>query len=141
MSAQRLLIRNGFVVSMDPGLGDIPNGDVFVEDGKIVEVGRGLSISDVEEIDASGMIVMPGFVDTHRHTWQTPVRGVLPCCTLDHYFAVMLGQHRAATTARRTSTSATMQARSRRSTAASRRCSTGRTSTTRPITRTRRSRG
>ena len=37
------------------------------------------------------MIVMPGFVDTHRHTWQTPVRGVLPCCTLDHYFAVMLG--------------------------------------------------
>ena len=35
---------------------------------------------------------MPGFVDTHRHTWQTPVRGVLPCCTLDHYFAVMLGQ-------------------------------------------------
>ena len=38
------------------------------------------------------MIVMPGFVDTHRHTWQTPVRGVLPSCTLDHYFAVMLGQ-------------------------------------------------
>jgi cytosine/adenosine deaminase-related metal-dependent hydrolase len=37
------------------------------------------------------MIVMPGFVDTHRHTWQTPVRGVLPCCTLDNYFAVMLG--------------------------------------------------
>ena len=35
---------------------------------------------------------MPGFVDTHRHTWQTPVRGVLPSCTLDHYFAVMLGQ-------------------------------------------------
>ena len=37
------------------------------------------------------MIVMPGFVDTHRHVWQTPVRGVLPCCTLDNYFAVMLG--------------------------------------------------
>ena len=78
MSAQRLLIRNGFVVSMDPGVGDIPNGDVLVEDGKIVEVGRGLSASEAEEIDASGMIVMPGFVDTHRHTWQTPVRGVLP---------------------------------------------------------------
>ena len=36
------------------------------------------------------MIVMPGFVDTHRHTWQTPVRGVLPSCTLDQYFAGML---------------------------------------------------
>ena len=91
MSSQRLLIRNGFVVSMDPGLGEIPNGDVLVEDGAIVEVGRGLTASEAEEIDAAGMIVMPGFVDTHRHTWQTPVRGVLPCCTLDHYFAVMLG--------------------------------------------------
>jgi 5-methylthioadenosine/S-adenosylhomocysteine deaminase len=91
MSSQRLLIRNGFVVSMDPQIGEIPSGDVFVEDGKIVEVGRDLGITDAEHIDATGMIVMPGFVDTHRHTWQTPVRGVLPSCTLDHYFAVMLG--------------------------------------------------
>jgi 5-methylthioadenosine/S-adenosylhomocysteine deaminase len=91
MSSQRLLIRNGFVVSMDSDVGDIPNGDVLVEDGAIAEIGRGLGVSGAEEIDATGMIVMPGFVDTHRHTWQTPVRGVLPCCTLDNYFAVMLG--------------------------------------------------
>jgi len=91
MSSQRLLIRNGFVVSMDSDVGDIPNGDVLVEDGAIVEVARGLGVSGAEEIDATAMIVMPGFVDTHRHTWQTPVRGVLPCCTLDNYFAVMLG--------------------------------------------------
>jgi 5-methylthioadenosine/S-adenosylhomocysteine deaminase len=91
MSAQRLLIRNGFVVSMDPDIGEIPNGDVLVEDGVIVEIGPGLEVSGAEEVDATGMIVMPGFVDTHRHTWQTPVRGVLPCCTLDNYFAVMLG--------------------------------------------------
>jgi 5-methylthioadenosine/S-adenosylhomocysteine deaminase len=92
MSSQRLLFRNGFVVSMDPEIGDIARGDVLVEDGKIVDVGRDLGVSDAEQIDATGMIVMPGFVDTHRHTWQTPVRGVLPSCTLDHYFAVMLGQ-------------------------------------------------
>jgi 5-methylthioadenosine/S-adenosylhomocysteine deaminase len=91
MSSQRLLIRNGYVVSMDPEIGDVPYGDVLVEDGKIAEIGRGLEASEAEEIDATGMIVMPGFVDTHRHTWQTPVRGVLPCCTLDNYFAVMLG--------------------------------------------------
>src|SRR3954447_16945595 len=83
MSSQRLLIRNGFVVSMDPQIGEIPNADVFVEDGKIVEIGPNLDITDAEQIDAAGMIVMPGFVDTHRHTWQTPVRGVLPSCTLD----------------------------------------------------------
>src|SRR5438093_866166 len=91
MSSQRLLIRNGFVVSMDPDVGDVPYGDVLVEDGKIAEIGPGLEASEAEQIDATGMIVMPGFVDTHRHTWQTPVRGVLPCCTLDNYFAVMLG--------------------------------------------------
>ena len=92
MSSQRLVFRNGFVVSMDPEIGEIPNGEVLVEDGVIVDVGSDLGVSDAEEIDATGMIVMPGFVDTHRHTWQTPVRGVLPSCTLDHYFAVMLGQ-------------------------------------------------
>ena len=92
MSSQRLLIRNGFVVSMDPDVGDVPNGELLVEDGKISDVGSDLGVSDAEVIDATGMIVMPGFVDTHRHTWQTPVRGVLPSCTLDHYFAVMLGQ-------------------------------------------------
>ena len=92
MSSQRLLIRNGFVVSIDPDVGDVPDGEVLVEDGKIVDIGTDLGVSDAEQIDASGMIVMPGFIDTHRHTWQTPVRGVLPSCTLDHYFAVMLGQ-------------------------------------------------
>src|SRR3954454_24346715 len=90
--SSRLLIRNGFVVSMDPDVGDISRGEVLVEDGKIVDVGRDLGVSDAEQVDATGKIVMPGFVDTHRHTWQTPVRGVLPSCTLDHYFAVMLGQ-------------------------------------------------
>src|SRR4051812_12073495 len=91
MSSQRLLIRNGFVVSIDPDVGDVYRGEVLVEDGTIVDVGLDLGVSDAEEVDATGMIVMPGFVDTHRHTWQTPVRGVRPWCTLDHYFAVMLG--------------------------------------------------
>src|SRR2546423_14589066 len=90
MSSQRLLIRNGFVVSMDPEVGEIPNGDVLVEDGKIAEIGRGLEASEAEQIDATGMIVMPGFVDTHRHTWKTPSRGVLPCSPPDYYYAVML---------------------------------------------------
>ena len=62
MSSQRLLIHNGFVVSMDPDVGDIPNGDVLVEDGAIVEVGRSLAASEAEEIDATGMIVMPALM-------------------------------------------------------------------------------
>ena len=76
---------------MDPQIGEIASGDLLAEDGKIVEVGKGISAADAEEIDATGMIVMPGFVDTYPHVWQTPVRGVRPCCTLNHYFDVMQG--------------------------------------------------
>ena len=90
--SERLVIRGGFVVSMDPSIGEVANADVLVEDGKIVEIGRGLEAGDAEVVDASGKLVLPGFVDTHRHTWQTPVRGVLPCCTLDEYFGDMLGK-------------------------------------------------
>jgi 5-methylthioadenosine/S-adenosylhomocysteine deaminase len=87
-----MVIRNGFVVSVDPDIGEVPSADILVEDGVIAEIGRGLSVADAEEVDASGTIVIPGFVDTHRHTWQTPVRGVLPCCTLDTYFGELLGK-------------------------------------------------
>jgi cytosine/adenosine deaminase-related metal-dependent hydrolase len=90
--SERLVVRGGFVVSMDPEIGEIPNADVLIEDGKIVEIGPKLDVGDAEEIDASGKLVLPGFIDTHRHTWQTPVRGVLPCCTLDAYFDDMLGK-------------------------------------------------
>jgi cytosine/adenosine deaminase-related metal-dependent hydrolase len=91
VSRDRTVFRNGFVVTVDPSIGDVAHGDILVEDGKIAAVGQGLEVSDAEEIDASGTIVIPGFVDTHRHTWQTPVRGVLPSCTLDEYFGAMLG--------------------------------------------------
>jgi cytosine/adenosine deaminase-related metal-dependent hydrolase len=90
--SERLVIRGGFVVSMDPAVGELPNADVLVEDGKIVEIGPGLDVGDAEVVDATGKIVLPGFIDTLRHTWQTPVRGVLPCCTLDAYFGDMLGK-------------------------------------------------
>ena len=91
MTLKRTLIKNGIVLTLDKRVGNFHQADVLLEGRKISAVGPNLSATDVEVIDASDMIVMPGFVDTHRHTWQTPVRGVLPCCTLDHYFAVMLG--------------------------------------------------
>jgi len=85
------LIKGGYVLSMDPELGDLPHADVLIDGDKIAAVGQNLTASPrANVIDARNMIVMPGFVDTHRHTWQTPVRGVLPSCTLDQYFAGML---------------------------------------------------
>jgi 5-methylthioadenosine/S-adenosylhomocysteine deaminase len=85
------LIKGGYVLTLDPDLGDLPHTDVLIDGEKIAAVGENLPVSPhANVIDARNRIVMPGFVDTHRHTWQTPVRGVLPSCTLDQYFAGML---------------------------------------------------
>src|ERR1700676_542552 len=88
--ARRTLIRGGYVQTLEKDTGDLPGGDVLIENGTIKEIARSIDAGDAEIIDATDRIVMPGFVDTHRHTWQTPVRGVLPSCTLDEYFAGML---------------------------------------------------
>jgi cytosine/adenosine deaminase-related metal-dependent hydrolase len=91
VAGDRTLIKGGYVLTLDPALGDLPNADVLIDGETITAVGTDLSAGpDANVIDARKRIVMPGFVDTHRHTWQTPVRGVLPSCTLDEYFAGML---------------------------------------------------
>jgi 5-methylthioadenosine/S-adenosylhomocysteine deaminase len=74
--SDRTLLRGGTVLTMDPSLGDLVGGDVLIEGDRIVEVGRGLTVADAEVIDAAGMIVMPGFVDTHRHIWEGILRNI-----------------------------------------------------------------
>lgn len=88
--ADRVLIRNGYVLTMDDRLGDIPNGDMLIEGDTIVQVGRELAAADAEVIDATGKIVLPGFIDTHRHTWETAIRGCAPDATLEDYFIEVL---------------------------------------------------
>ena len=83
---ERLLIRGGHVVSMDDAIGDLTPGDVLIEDERIVAVGPGIDASGAQVIDATGQIVLPGFVDTHRHTWQTCLRGICADWTLRDYF-------------------------------------------------------
>jgi cytosine/adenosine deaminase-related metal-dependent hydrolase/ribose/xylose/arabinose/galactoside ABC-type transport system permease subunit len=72
----KVLIRGGTVLSMDPALRDLPSGDVLIEGEKILAVGPDLSNGEVEVIDAEGMIVMPGFVDSHRHIWEGLLRNI-----------------------------------------------------------------
>lgn len=85
----RILLRAGHVLSMDPAAGDLPQGDVLIEDGKITAVEPDIS-ADAEVLDMTGRIVIPGFVDTHRHTWEASIRGVAPDATLDDYFVDVL---------------------------------------------------
>jgi cytosine/adenosine deaminase-related metal-dependent hydrolase len=74
---------------MDPVIGDLSVGDVLIEDDKIAAVEPNIS-ADAEVIDAAGHIVIPGFVDTHRHTWEAAIRGCAPNATLDDYFVEVL---------------------------------------------------
>ncbi len=74
---RRYVIRGGAVMSMDPKVGDFPQADVLVEGKKIVAIGRGLHAGGAAEIDARGRIVMPGFVDTHHHLFETALRSFL----------------------------------------------------------------
>ncbi|MEU8394102.1 amidohydrolase family protein [Nonomuraea sp. NPDC048892] len=89
--AVRTLVRGGMVVSVDPEVGDLPRGDVLIEDGRIAAVGATVDAAGAEVVDATGKIVMPGFVDTHRHTWQTAFRGIGADWTFDQYRVAVHG--------------------------------------------------
>jgi 5-methylthioadenosine/S-adenosylhomocysteine deaminase len=86
----RLLIKGGYVLTQDPDLGEQAGADVLVEGDKIAAVGHGLSAEGAETIDATGDIVIPGFIDTHRHTWETSIRTCAPDYTLGAYFGGIL---------------------------------------------------
>jgi 5-methylthioadenosine/S-adenosylhomocysteine deaminase len=80
-----ILIKGGCVLTLDRAVGDFEQADVLIEGGKISAVRPGLNAPNAEVIDASRMIVMPGFVDTHRHMWQGILRNVLPDGSLEDY--------------------------------------------------------
>jgi cytosine/adenosine deaminase-related metal-dependent hydrolase len=73
---REFLIRNAYVLTMDAAVGDIAGGDVHVRAGAIAAVGRGLSAPGAEVIDGAGMLVLPGFVETHWHVWTTLLRSL-----------------------------------------------------------------
>ena len=75
-SVDRKLIKGGNVLTLDRSIGDFEIGDVLIEGDEIVAVGPDLSNGAIETIDARGMIVMPGFVDTHRHIWEGLLRNI-----------------------------------------------------------------
>ena len=87
------LIKNGIVVDTEPEPVVVGPADVRVEDGRIAEVGAGLpDVEGAEVIDATGRIVLPGFVDTHRHTWQAGIRAVAPDIVFGDYLRVILNE-------------------------------------------------
>jgi cytosine/adenosine deaminase-related metal-dependent hydrolase len=89
-----LVFRGGVVLTMDDAHTVLADADVLVVDDHIADVGQGLDVPDgAQEIDARGGIVMPGMIDTHRHMWQTAMRGYGADWTLTQYFVWYYLEH------------------------------------------------
>lgn len=91
MTADRLLLRRGCVIDTEPRITVRPETDVLVEDGRITAAGPDLRDADATVLDATDRIVLPGFVDTHRHTWQAVLRSVAVDTDLGAYVSKVLG--------------------------------------------------
>lgn len=97
----RILIKGGVVMSVDDAVGNFAKGDVLIEGSKIVEVAAHIDAADAHVIDAAGKIVMPGFIDTHHHQFETGLRSSLsdaivvndgkPENARNYYEAMLLG--------------------------------------------------
>jgi 5-methylthioadenosine/S-adenosylhomocysteine deaminase len=74
---RRIVIRGGAVLSMDDAVGNFAQGDVLIEDGRIAAVAPAIDAGDAAVVEAAGKIVMPGFIDTHHHQFETGLRSVL----------------------------------------------------------------
>ncbi len=85
----RYLIKNGVVLSFDPKVGDFDKADVLIENGKILEVKPNIA-ANATILDASDMIVLPGFVDSHHHFYQSALRNILGNGLLADYFRDMV---------------------------------------------------
>jgi 5-methylthioadenosine/S-adenosylhomocysteine deaminase len=70
------LIKCGWLVTLDPGIGEMKGGELLIEGNTIKAAGRNLNASADATIDASDKIVMPGLVNAHMHTWETALRGI-----------------------------------------------------------------
>jgi cytosine/adenosine deaminase-related metal-dependent hydrolase len=89
-----VVFRNGVVLTMDDAHTVLPEADVLVVDDRIAAVGPSLEVPEgAQEIDARGGIVMPGMIDTHRHMWQTAMRGYGADWTLTQYFVWYYLEH------------------------------------------------
>src|SRR5512132_3630638 len=75
---RRILLRGGVVLSLDPRVGDFEKADVLIDGKKITEIAPPITAGDAEVIACSGTIVMPGFITTHHHQYETLQRSVIP---------------------------------------------------------------
>jgi cytosine/adenosine deaminase-related metal-dependent hydrolase len=67
-------------------------GDVLIDGERLADLGTLGPVAGAEVVDARDRIVLPGLIDTHRHLWQSALRGIASDWTLGQYFARMRGR-------------------------------------------------
>jgi 5-methylthioadenosine/S-adenosylhomocysteine deaminase len=92
VSNRDLLITGGYLATLDPATGDLPDADLLIRDGRISAIGSHLAsrVPDARTISAQGRLVLPGLVDTHRHVWQGAIGGITGQTSLSGYFGTVL---------------------------------------------------
>src|SRR5262249_45747689 len=75
---RRVLIKGGIVLTLDRSVGDFAKADVLIEDGKIREIRPDIAPAEAAVVEAGNRILVPGFVDTHSHSYQGLLRSSLP---------------------------------------------------------------
>lgn len=89
--ANRTLIKDACLITMDDALGDFDCADLPVEGSKIVAVGENLAADEAGTIDGRGKIAIPGLVDAHRHVWQANIRHLTSNFSLMEYAMTVRG--------------------------------------------------
>jgi cytosine/adenosine deaminase-related metal-dependent hydrolase len=85
----RILIKGGTIVTMDAATPDLPSGDILIENGKIAAIAEALDNGGAEIVEAANMIVIPGLINSHIHTWQSALRGIAADWTVAQYMQAM----------------------------------------------------
>jgi hypothetical protein len=77
-SKNRILLKGGAIVSMDPKVGDLVKGDLLIEGTKIAAIAPEIDPAGTQVIEAVDTIIVPGLVDCHRHSWEAQLRRINP---------------------------------------------------------------
>lgn len=90
-TGRRLLLKGGVVLTFDSTIADFEKADVLIEGKKIVEVRPNIGAT-ANVIDASKMIVLPGFIDSHHHCYQGALRNIQTNGLLEDYSRDIVGE-------------------------------------------------
>jgi cytosine/adenosine deaminase-related metal-dependent hydrolase len=81
---RRLLIKGACILSLDENVGNFACADILIDGSRIADIRPNIE-ADAIILDAADCIIVPGFIDTHRHCWQNVFRRFAPNAAITEY--------------------------------------------------------